>query len=441
LFDPWVAVAGLTFFLFAKAPLTPAWMAATYSPWLLATNFAQFPLYVALLLYWAGRTRNRRAWFVGAGVFLGITFLYHTGAAVLFGGVVVLMLLGDLWQNRRAGAEAVRWDRLVIPAILLLTVAFVVSLPYTGPILWRYQFRILNEWPTYYYDPSLSLARLPGLLRQRLTVPVLLGIVGLAALVRAQHKRPERRLLLCWLVIAAGFLLYSYVWQGFEKAGVYLPQIVPSFHFLLLLSALWSLLSGYGVGVVAGAVAGFAYRGWLAATHVPKNERPATHTPPWARGVAVFLGAAAAFCAYYPAYGTWPMFTRTMDRQAYAAHYADRAPAYDWIIESTRPADVFLCREKEAVAIVGPAGRKVVCTMLFYANLYVNFQQRHGDRDALFEALHTKEQDTFRGLARKYQVAYLLVAGDDIALVERAGFDCVTPAWRCGETAIYRVCS
>ena len=363
--------------------------------------------------------RDSLRWYAGAGVLLGITFIFHTASAVLFGGVLVLLLLHRIRRKRQAG-EA--WRHLLTGPFPLLIIAFIVSLPYSGPILWRYQFRVQNPWPTWLCEPRMTLERLPELLWSGMCVASLVALIGLALLLRSRERGCTKPLLTCWFAVCGIFLLYSYFWQIVELASIRLPNLVPGFHFLLLLSVLRSLLCGYAV---AAGVRRLAQR-LFSSRH-------------WYGDLCVLLATTLVFMFYFPAYRNAPMFTKTQDVESWAARFTDITPAYAWLMENTRPEDVVLCREPQAILIAGPAGRKVVATMLFYSNLYMDFNKRFHDRDAAFAAIQDGDDGAFVALAREYHITYLLVQREDIALVEAAAFPPLQPAWRHENTAIYRI--
>ncbi len=422
LFDRWTALAAVAFFLFSKGPLTASWMFASYTPWLLAANFALAPLFAAFTALVKAMETDSLRWYAGAGVLLGITFMFHTASAVLFGGVLVLLLLYRIRRKRQAGEV---WRRLLPGPLLLLIIAFVVSLPYSGPILRRYQFRVQNPWPTWLCEPRMSLERLPELLWSGVCVASLVALIGLVLLWRSREKPWTKPLLACWFAVGGAFLVYTYFWQIVEMASIRLPNLVPGFHFLLLLSVLRSVLCGYAL--TAGVRR-------LAQRLFPDSDRLLGNLCVCAATLLVFL-------FYLPAYRNAPMFTKTQDAVSWAARFTDITPAYAWLMENTRPEDVVLCRERQAILIAGPAGRKVVATMLFYSNLYLDFNKRFHDRDAMFRAIQMRDETAFLALAREYHIAYVLVQDEDIALVESAAFPSLPPAWRHENTVIYRMAS
>ena len=419
LFDRWTALAAVSFFLFSKGSWTAPWMFSSYTPWLLAANFALAPLFAAFTALVKAMERDSVRWYAGAGVLLGITFIFHTASAVLFGGVLVLLLLHRIRRKRYAG-EA--WRHLLTGPFLLLIIAFVVSLPYSGPILWHYQFRVQNPWPTWLCEPRMTLERLPELLWSGVCIASLVALIGLALLLRSRERGWTKPLLAFWFAVCGIFLLYSYFWQLVELASIRLPNLVPGFHFLALLSVLRSVLCGYAV---AAAVRRLAQRFF--------SSRD------WYGDLCVLLATTLVFMFYFPAYRNAPMFTKTQDVESWAARFTDIIPAYAWLMENTRPEDVVLCREPQAILIAGPAGRKVVATMLFYSNLYMDFNKRFHDRDAAFTAIQDGDDEAFVALAREYHITYLLVQHEDIALVEAAAFPELQPAWHHENTAIYRI--
>ena len=196
LFGRGAGLAGLLLVLFGKDGALPLWTCA-YSPWLLASVYALGLLFLTLTAFYRAFCEKSPRFFFLTGVLLGVTFLAHTAPAIVAGGTMLLMSLWEacrLWFRERQYQEA---RILALHFAAALCVAFFVSLPYTGPILWRYQFHVLNPWPSLYAFQNVELENLPAQIRQAFSVRNGIAVIGIMTLLR-HRKRPEVRLTVCW---------------------------------------------------------------------------------------------------------------------------------------------------------------------------------------------------------------------------------------------------
>ena len=429
LFDPWAAVAALAFLLFSKPPLKPMWVAANYTPWLLSAGFTLALMSITLLLFRRGLEERKTKWWVAAGLALGATFMGHTAPALLAGGIMLAVTAAALGREKK---DVALLRKTCLGFLVCMMAAFVCSLPYSGPILWRYHFHIVNEWPTMLVDPYLSLEQWPKRLKDLAGAAPLLAVAGIGALAASRTamrgKSTGRNIVLAWLGLCLFAIAYSYARQALENYHWRLPQAVPVHHFSLFLSAVEAILAGLGVaGLCRLLVHGFS-RFFPA---LPVRAARVTGN------VLILAAAAGTAAAYYPSFRSAPEFTKTWNRAVYNQQYTAREAAYDWIRAHSGPNDVFLCKYELAVKIVEPAGRKVVATMIFYSNPYVDCQPGFHARDRMFEALKNRDAAMFQSFAQPYRMAYILAEGTDRALVEESGFPFITRLFSNEPFAVY----
>lgn len=457
LLDPWVGLVAVAVFLFNIPTMKDPWMFATYSPWLFAPHFAQIFLYGTLLLYWQSWRTGRRAWYVVTGMFWGVTFMTHTASALLLGCITLLMTIDQLWAARKAGQDAAAMKRIAGGFLILVSVAFAISLPYTGPILWSYHFHIINTGPSLFCEASLMLSRLPRFLRDALTWSNGLAVAGMIALARAPQKRFEKRLLFFWLFACLAFLFQTYLWQVFngvlepeppwlttvrsfvpeilKPGGAAYGQLVPAHHFILGLSPLRAIFIGYGC-------MGF-FQAFLWAVRWIRGGARWESKPlcQMLKGVFAVLMVFVIWKSAQPAYRNWGELVKTENLKIYNAQFAYSDPAYHWILEHCAPTDVFLANPGSSIALktAAPAARKVVAVNTIFSNPYVDLTLRCSATDAMFNALHAHDEAAFRAVAAKYHVTYVLVDEEDRVSLEKDLPGFIEQVFSKGPVAIYRV--
>ncbi len=440
LFDPWVALAALVFFLAGNSrdQNYGAWFVTlTYSPLLWSPTFAQALFFMTLLLYWKARRANRYVWYAATGVLWGVTFIAHTAPAILLGCTFALMIFIRPGRSIKTQTPddiaapgetqgGVPGTRRLAQFLLASAVAFLISLPYTYSILIHYQFRMRNIRPTLYVDPALALSNLPHFLTECASISTAIAVLGLVFMLFRERKRVATWLVACWLFSVLAFLVQLYLSQAMKQAwGVELRQLVPGHHFLISLAALKALLFGFGLVTLSRAAETRMRAIWKKAPVKEGQDEGLREIPlsPFSPSRNAFgitpLAAIIVTCAVlYPSYPTRQQFKRAYDGGwQHTCFFEDRKKAYLWILDHTSPADVFLCDELLANRIVMPAARKVVVTIDVFFNPYVEFNSRRDDKLAMFKALDARDGPTFRALASKYHVTYLLMT--DQAIVEK----------------------
>src|SRR6185436_7428099 len=117
----------------------------TYSPWLFVATFAQAPFFCALLaMAWTGR---RQTAFRGSivGILAGLTFLAHTGPALILAIAAVFLL---------------RPTALAAAGVA----ALVVASPFLYSIEGHYHLHVLNTVPMGWQWPPTTIAGFPATL-------------------------------------------------------------------------------------------------------------------------------------------------------------------------------------------------------------------------------------------------------------------------------------
>lgn len=405
------ALAGLCMILFAKEPQTPFWVNACYSPWLLAPLYSLGLFCLTLVAYWYAVKKKRLRWYCVAGILLGITFMAHTAPALVVGGVIVLTTIietGLLWFRKRktTGTEydstAAPW-RIAFHVLVLLLVAFVISLPYTWSILWHYHFKVQNPYPSLFAADYVSLSNLPDRLRESLNWKNLVALAGTVALVRKSRKNMTARFVLCWIFVAIAFLIQHYLWQFLLTKNIVLTAFVPAHHAAIHLSAVRAVVFAVGIITLGQAIAILLLR--LAPGNLSVTTQQVLR-----QGSIVILVILSGVILYR----THPLTSRAdfivPDRALYHEFHELGIPMYQWILENTTSDAVFLCDEESiGMTVVMPAGRKLVSAMLLYSNPYVPFGPLFETQKNLLEAIKNGDRETFCQLAKQYPVLYLLV--------------------------------
>jgi hypothetical protein len=422
LFERWTALAAAAAFLFAPIGEAPGWAAATYSPWLFSPNFTQAFFYFGLASYAKAlrSTRLRDAtarqaswrWEVVTGLLLGLTFLGHTAPAVIFGAIIVAITLTSLIASGENRAMRLRG-----PLIIFAT-AFIVSLPFTFSILFHYHLRVVNPVPGNWLYPSVDLKNLTDLLRTFLSLFTLVALIGLVATLKGVTYHHRKALLVIWLIIVMAALSLNEL-QQFISPDLHLMP-VPAHHFLFYLHALEDIF--FGVGLM-----------WICrfcAQRLPASawtERAIT-------GLAIICFLVAALPSYWKRFD----FTKAREHAIGFQERADYFDAYRWILENTKPENVFLSLSGDLdLSVVGPADRKTVVTCQpEFSNPYVSWKDRVETATQIVDKLAAGAPDV-RAMLSAAHVDYIITA--PINQFDQAAFSFLSKEFGEGNVAIYKV--
>ena len=410
LIGPWPALAATCAFLFLPGR-PPAWASATYSPWLFPSVAAQVPLYVGV---WAwARTLDSLSigQTVVVGILLGLTFLAHSAAAVVLGGVVVLTALVRTIELRGE-------RRTLALAAASCAIAALVVAPFLAPIGLRYGFAVLNREPTaWVYDNAAPSVLLAGLARPSSIVLVLVLVVG-AVWGRTSLTRAGRVVLVAWVGVSGACLAYGFLAERWTS----LPTVVPAYHFLFMLRAAKWLI--FGCGFIAAANAVSRRIPTVAAGRVPH----ALH------GVLVTLLA----LGIYPRYLGREAFTAA-PRLAADALTPDVRATQTWIRGHSDRSAVFLCSDMDALQVVAPVGRYVVSVQRYFSNPYVRYEDRAGARDHMLGALLAGDRGAFDTTRAQFGVTHVLVGGHQARAIVEHSADIVRQVHQAGDIVVFEV--
>ncbi len=207
----------------------------------------------------------------------------------------------------------------------------------------------------------------------------------------------EKRLLLLWLLVAFGFLAYTYLQQILALDGIQVTAITPGFHFLVYLEAFKAVLFGVGL---------------LFVVNIGKRFFPGLRSFPHFEAVALVNLTLISLWLTGPDYMLRDYFSARNSSLGHA-ELTDSIRAYEWVKQHTQPDDVFLSHESLALFVVGQAGRKVVAVSQFFSNPYVDWGARYWDNETMFDLLYAGDWQGFVSLARRYNVQYVIVDSEE----------------------------
>lgn len=425
--DAWVALTALLAFLFFLPQDRPSYVSAGYSPWLLAPHLSQ-ALFYATLIAWIAHLRNA-SWrsAIIAGTCLGLTFLGHTAPAVLLGCIMLVTTTLAAQREFRNGDRALAAARARRLG-LALTVAFIVSLPFTISILFRYHLHVVNPKPTEWVWEGAALDNLSHILFGLLNLKSVVMALGLVAFLRGALPRAIKETVVAWLAVALGFLGYSFAAQWSARHGLTLPQINPGYHYVLYVIAAGHLLFGLGLmAIVEAILARIGRKAPILAQH-----------DALARGLAVIVPIGLLFAANYRDFRVWHGFTRDHSVALRRLEQLDDFAPWRWISDNVTPGSVFLCNDRPGLYCVAPAGGRVVANDPYFSSLYVPYAPRAEARETLWKALQTGDKETFQRVAAKYHVTYVLAEGDQRDWVAKSGFAGLEIVFESEQFTIYR---
>ncbi|MBL7648697.1 MAG: hypothetical protein JNK74_21180 [Candidatus Hydrogenedentes bacterium] len=424
--DAWIALLALVSFLFLLPQDRPSFVSAGYSPWLLAPHLSQ-ALFYATLLAWVVHLRSaslRSA--LAAGCLLGLTFLGHTAPAVLLGAIMVITATLSTLREARAGQRSSALARSTRLGVALV-VAFVVSLPFTISILYRYHLHVVNPRPTEWVWEGAALENLPSILTDLISFKSAFMVVGLIAIFFRALPRFVKEVVPTWLAVASAFLLYSLLAQWAARHGMTLPQINPGYHYVLYLIAIGHLLFALGLvwiveRILTGSLSG---------------ERKKMMS--LVRVLGVVALAAVLFATNYRDFRVWHGFTRDHGVALRRLDQLDSFAPYYWIVENTKPGAVFLSNDRPGLYCVAAAGRRVVANDPYFSSLYVPYAPRAEARELLWTALREKDEKTFKEAAKAWRVAYVLAEGEQRDWAAQSEFSDLEEVFASTQFTIYRL--
>jgi len=371
------ALVSLALFLFVNCRSDPSLTCATYSPWLFVATFTQglFFLTIAAMDVAASRRTDTAAALVG--LFAGLTFLSHTGPALILGGVALATL------PRRS-------------ILLSGLIAILIASPFVWSIVVHYRLHILNPAPMAWRWPPVTLAGFPATLASN-AVLIAVALPGLVLV--------KSRVVRSWLFVAALLTAYGLA----RDAAPSLPAIVPTFHF-------WRYFMA-GATLLAGATVAWAF-----------ERLPARFAAP-----ALALAVTVLVAWVLPQYRT--RFDFVYGRSVAQGRNPDLSAAATFLHTST-PADaVVLGSRGLSLEVIGPAGRKVVGVNANWANPYVDNAPRVGARDGMLADIGAGRVDAFMRQAVRDGVTHSVGMGQQECDAMAAAK--LEPLYRFGEVCVF----
>jgi hypothetical protein len=394
LFERPTALAAGAAFLFAPIGDAPSWAAASYSPWIFSQNLAQGFFCLGLAAFTRALGSASLRWHFASGVLLGVTFLGHTAPAVLLGAIMLVASGLSLFRRRARNLKAIAGSSQVRGLLVILFVAFIVSVPFTFSILFHYHLAIQNPIPGNWVYAPLTKNNFPQLAMSYLSWFGLVAVIGFVS-IATSSRWPRRALLLTWLGVCFLFLGIGEL-QQFISPDLHL-LFAPAHHFLFYFKALEGIFFGAGlVFVCQKLVQRFAWGRDLLSEGFAE--------------IAIVPVAVALFVAIaWPSYSRRFDFTTARDEAIGFQERTDYLDAYRWILSNTKPTDVFLSLTGDLdLSIVGPADRKTVVTCQpEFSNPYVAWKSRSATAANIVDELAHAAPEAVVALA-KAKVDYII---------------------------------
>lgn len=369
------ALLALFLLVFVNCRTDPALTCATYSPWLFVATFSQALFFLGVIALDAAVAADTDLAAAGLGALAGLTFLAHTGPALVLGATAAVML-----PPRRL--------------LLAGAVAALVASPFLVSIIGHYHLHIVNDAPVAWAWAPTSRGGIGATLGAN--APLL--IAGLAGTFVVR-----RRIGYAWLGTAVLFTLYGLIREGTE-----LPSFVPTFHFWRYTMAAATLFAG-----AAGA--------WL----LERLARQFT---------VVILPVLIAILAIWllPQYRL--RFDFVYGKSIAEGRSADLSDTASFLRKSLPRDAVVLGSRGLTLEVIAPAGHHVVGVNANWSNPYIPNGPRVAARDEMLEAVHARRADAFFAQADRFGVTHAVGLGaaecDDMTaiglqLLYRFGEACV----------------
>jgi hypothetical protein len=388
LFGRLTGIGALFAFLFLGPNDLFSWAAPCYSPWLFANLLSLVPFAVALAAAGhAHKTGRVRSWAI-CGLLVAVTFLAHTASAIIAGSVSLALA----WDRKQLRVVAVRWEMIGL-------VSFAVSTPFLISILWHYHLHIQNRGPLDYVFSETDVHRAGELLWNALNLRNAAALTGLVLLFQDRRARLARCILVSWIAVGGVLLLCAYgrqLWPG----GIW-PGLLPAFHWLFHLRLAALLLVGYALFRFAVAVAERIGR---------SRKIPA---------LAILL--VVLFCFQYPKFLQRADFVEARQIALDLAS-PDFRETVAWIRRETSPDAVILASPRDALVVLGAAGRKAIALEQEFSNPYVVYPPRLAAVNTMFDSLANHRRDDFLQTATKYRVSYVLFNASTPEFVDHVEF-------------------
>lgn len=395
MFDFSISICASAGFLFFTSNDIPGYFSATYTPWLFPVTYMQFVFYLGIIALLFTYRHTQFKWFVLSGFIIGLTFLGHTGPAIILilqMGVLTTILLAKIIKKESELKLA-----YLVKCVLAAAICFlIISLPFTYIVLGKYHLKLINQATYEYAEPMFQLRNLLYLIKINFSASLLISIFGMFYLLKSKVPQLIKNIVFSWFVIS--FFLYAYVTiSKFIRYhyGYSFPGIVPSFHFFFYLKAVQSVFFGIGFVALIRLIIEFVndkYKKFKLATGQIDT-------------VIAFV-IALVVIINYPGYLKRGDF-KCGPEQINDDYHIDQIKVYQWLIKNTNINQVVLCEEDQITFPLLPSGRKMVVCSIDHTNPYVEYFKRKDDRDLMLQMLKGKLPANTT-LFNKYHVQYVL---------------------------------
>jgi hypothetical protein len=389
------ALCGTIAMLFFTAGNLPGWAAATYSPWLFPVCFMQSVFYISLIVLYKYFKTSGTVWVFALGICSGICFLGHAAPALLLLILTVSLSCIKLYSliiNKKR-EEIFR----LIKNSLIYSVSFiVVSLPLLRTIIGKYHMKTINRDGFEYLEPMFQPGNMLDLIKANISLTLVFSIVGFYYFIKYYHKDEWiRKIILLWGISTLALFIYTTMVVTLRyKMNIWLPGIVPSFHFFFYLKALQPVFFSFGFI-------------WIARMVFQKLSSDEIHGTVLFSWIAPSIMLGSVFFNY-PAYSKNFDFNEEKILSLTKSNQTNAIDARSWIVENLPADDVILCEESTSVFPLLSTGRKLVAVSTTMSNPYVDFKRRHLDRTRMLVSL-MKNDSSSEILLKNYHVDYLFL--------------------------------
>jgi len=374
------ALAATFAFLFINGLSLPFWATASYSPWLLASQFSQTLFYCCALSYSHALARDQYRWYLLSGCLMGLAFLGHSVPGLVLAIATSLVALRKLML----GGNTTR-GRTVTQLLVMGVSAFVLSFPFLYSVFGSYGLGVMNptpgSWlflqPAEFFDAVVEIS-----------TP--LAALGLLWAWRHRREYPANQMFGAICITCLALVAARYTFSQWPLA--------PLHHFVLYLKAIEAVYFGVGFAAVS------TFLSTIVSARIGK---------PSSAGAFVYWAALAIFVLWIgPKYPPPQGFEEKRGAALAWQWRRDRLAAVDWIESSTNPSDIFLCDDRTALFAVGPAGRYVLAAHEVFTNPYLNWGIRDKRRRRLLGFLESGAEERFREYAARHNVTYVMLDED-----------------------------
>jgi hypothetical protein len=397
LFDLRIATGALLSYLFFA--LGNSLSAATYSPWLYPSTFAQFFFYINILLCVKAFTSGKYSWFILLGSSLGLSFLAHTAPALLIILILGSIQIGNLLRAARA-RDVHLFKKLVLQGIAAFIPYVIIALPLLYYVAGKYHLHVVNTYIVEWRPDMMYLSKWRNLLAANFSVSLVIAVVGFLVFYRNYRPRLQRRIIMNWLALSVIMYVYSISVPPIrEKFHIQLPETVPCYHYFNYLKALQSVF--FGVGLV-----------WL----LDKGLGLLRIAGPASSRHSILLAVVILVCAslYFPRYSTRADFSDRRQASLLKGQDSTRIEAYQYLVNRIPCEKVILCPELNSTFPVMASGRKMVSVSVAFSNPYLSFDKRFGDANLMLSFLKTGVPAEARNLFDEYLVSYVFLPNAEI---------------------------